>query len=123
MMKESLTLLKPRFWSFRNQDLNNDPQRLFKLFLLFTLGLVFWIGIFIISIRVLTYFSRIEEIGEVLAFKLLSMICVTIFFLIIFSSILTCLSKLYLSKDLLLVHSMPVEPYKIFIARWIESTD
>ena len=40
----------------------------------------------------------------------------------IFSGILTTLSKLYLSRDLALVHATPVPGYKIFLARWIEST-
>jgi len=50
------------------------------------------------------------------------MIIVTMFSLLVFSSILTTLSKLFLSRDLLLVHSFPVPAYKIFAARWTEST-
>jgi ABC-2 type transport system permease protein len=50
------------------------------------------------------------------------MILLTFFSLLIFSSILTSISKLYLSRDLSLVHAMPVPSFKIFIARWIEST-
>ncbi|MFH2220356.1 MAG: hypothetical protein ABII68_11955 [Pseudomonadota bacterium] len=85
-------------------------------------GVLFWGGIFAVSFRVLVYFKSIEELGEILALKLLSMILITVFSLLIFSSILTTLSKLYLSRDLSLVHSMPVSCYKIFFARWIEST-
>ena len=50
------------------------------------------------------------------------MALITFFSLLIFSGILTSLSKLYLSKDLPLVHSMPVSREKIFLARWMEST-
>ena len=39
------------------------------------------------------------------------MVIITIFSLLIFSSILNALSKLYLSRDLKLVHAMPVEGY------------
>jgi ABC-2 type transport system permease protein len=63
-----------------------------------------------------------ESFGDILAYKLLSMALITFFSLLIFSSILTSLSKLYLSKDLPLVHSMPVSRGKIFLARWMEST-
>ena len=52
----------------------------------------------------------------------MSMVLVTLFSLLIFSSIITSLTKLYLSKDLILVHSMPVSTEKIFLARWFEST-
>ena len=91
-----------------------------QLFLWF-MGIVFWLAIFWVSHRVLVYFSGIEELGRILAFKLMSLIFVTFFSLLIFSGILVLLSKLYLSKDLLLVLSMPVAAYKIFAARWLES--
>ena len=93
-----------------------------KLLLFGGIGFAFWGGIFAVSFRVLRYFKGVEELGDLLAFKLLSMILITLLSLLIFSSILTCLSKLFLSKDLNLVHAMPVSTYRIFLARWIEST-
>ena len=42
--------------------------------------------------------------------------------LLLFSGILTALTKLYLSRDLLLVHSLPVSAHSIFISRWLDST-
>lgn len=86
------------------------------------IGLAFWAGIFLVSLRVLTYFESVEAIGDVLSYKLLSMLLITLFSLLIFSSILTSLSKLYLSRDLLLVHSLPVPSFAVFTARWMEST-
>ena len=50
------------------------------------------------------------------------MVLLTFFSLLLFSSIIASLSKLYLSRDLLLVHSLPVSGGKIFLARWLEST-
>jgi len=122
-MKHVVTLLKPRVFSFKNKGLfKNDRGKRGKLFLFGTLGICFWGGIFAVSLRVLIYFKEISELGDILAYKLLSMILLTFFSLLIFSSILTAISKLYLSTDLSLVHSMPVSSFKIFIARWIEST-
>jgi len=122
-MKHVLTLLRPRVFSFKNKGLfKNDRGRQVKLFLFGTIGICFWGGIFAVSLRVLIYFKEISELGDILAHKLLSMILLTFFSLLIFSSILTAISKLYLSRDLSLVHSMPVSSFKIFIARWIEST-
>ncbi|MFO7972859.1 MAG: hypothetical protein R6U40_14075 [Desulfobacterales bacterium] len=100
----------------------NNTGGLFKLLVLGTMGILFWGGIFAVSLRVLGYFKDIAELGDILACKLLSMVFLTFFFLLVFSSILTSLSKLYLSRDLSLVHSLPVSSYKVFIARWIEST-
>jgi ABC-2 type transport system permease protein len=86
------------------------------------MGLAFWGGTFSIFYRVLTYFQGLEGFGDILAYKLLSMALITFFSLLVFSGILTSLSKLYLSRDLPLVHSMPVSGEKIFLSRWIEST-
>jgi len=122
-MKDIITLLKPRIYSFKGKGFSkNNKGGLFKLLLFGTIGLLFWGGIFAVSLRVLGYFKEIAELGDILAHKLLSMVLLTFFFLLVFSSILTSLSKLYLSRDLSLVHSIPVPSYKVFIARWIEST-
>lgn len=122
-MKEILALLKPRFWSFKNGSSSEDTiNRKSKALLFGAVGLIFWTGIFVIFYRVLVYFQGVEGFGDILARKLLSMVLVTLFSLLIFSSIITSLTKLYLSKDLVLVHSMPVSARKIFLARWFEST-
>jgi ABC-2 type transport system permease protein len=122
-MNDILTLLKPRIWPFTNRSVRQKTRGGFlKLFFFGTIGLLFWVGIFVVALRVLTYFKGIAEIGDILGYKLLSMILIVSFALLIFSSILTSLAKLFLSRDLQLVHAMPVSSYKIFISRWIDST-
>jgi ABC-2 type transport system permease protein len=122
-MQDIITLLKPRILPLKNHgNSKNSRGKAIKIFILGTIGAAFWGGIFAISWRVLDYFKGIEDIGDVLGFKLLSMILIISFALLIFSGILTSLSKLYLSRDLFLVHSMPVASYKIFLSRWIDST-
>ena len=122
-MNDIKTLITPRWLSLRNNGRRkaNGPVTL-KAVTLGGIGVVFWAGLFAVSFRVLIYFRGIEDIGAVLADKLLSMIVITSFALLVFSSILTALSKLYLSRDLNLVHSLPVSSYKVFFARWIDST-
>jgi ABC-2 type transport system permease protein len=122
-LDDVLILLRPRFLSFKNPLVAaNSKKEFYRNLFLGTAGFLFWIGIFIISLRTLKYFYRIEGLGDILVFKLLSMLVLTSFSFLIFSSILTSLSKLYLSRDLELVHSMPVSGNRIFFARWIEST-
>ena len=114
-------LLRPRFLSFKNRRvLKKLKGRKLRFFVLSTIGFVFWAGTFGIFYRVLTYFQKIEGFGDILAYKLLSMALITFFSLLIFSGILTILAKLYLAKDLSLVHSMPVSRERIFLSRWIE---
>ena len=122
-MTEILTLLKPRFWSFKNgrSSKSAENQRI-KAVLFGAVGLAFWVGIFAVFYRVLIYFQGVEDFGDILARKLMSMVLLTLFAMLIFSSIITSLTKLYISRDLVLVHSMPVAKEKVFLARWIEST-
>ena len=122
-MRELLVLLKPRLWSLKNGRTSRSVgNRRIRLFLFGVIGLGFWVGIFTIFYRVLIYFQGVEDFGDILAAKLLSMVIITFFALLIFSGIITTLSKLYLARDLILVHSLPVSRGKIFLARWIEST-
>ena len=122
-MQDILTLLKPRIWPFTHRSARQNTRGgLLKLFFFGTIGVLFWLGILAVALRVLTYFKGIAEIGDILGYKLLSMILIVSFALLLFSSILTSLSKLFLSRDLQLVHAMPVSSYKIFISRWIDST-
>ncbi len=113
-------LIRPRWQSFKKEGLGVHQTA--KKIILLLVGFVFWAGIFGVSFRVLTYFQQIEELGDILARKLLLMVLVTFLGLMIFSAILTALSKLYLSRDLNLVHSLPISSQKVFTARWIEST-
>jgi ABC-2 type transport system permease protein len=123
-MNEVLTLLKPRIWQIRNRGLSKaNGRRGARILLLGSFGLLFWCGIFVVSWRVLVYFKGIEDIGDILGYKLLSMMLVVSFALLLFSSILTALSKLYLSRDLLLVHSLPVSSYKIFLQDFYHALD
>jgi ABC-2 type transport system permease protein len=122
-MSDVLTLLQPRLWAFKNGRISGRSNgRGLRLFIFGSVGLGFWTGAFLIIYRILIYFQGVEEFGNILAYKLLSMVLVTFFSLLLFSGILTSLSKLYLSRDLPLVHAMPVPSEKIFLARWMEGT-
>ncbi len=115
-------LLRPKLLSFKNPlILKKSKKEIYRAAFLGTAGVIFWSGLFIISLRTLKYFRKIEGLGDILILKILSMLILISFSFLIFSNILTSLSKLYLSRDLPLIHSMPLSSYKIYIARWIES--
>jgi ABC-2 type transport system permease protein len=123
LIQDVKLLLRPRTTPVLARGLSRSTRGgAARLMVLAIVGGVFWWGLFGISWRVLRYFHQVEDIGDLLAYKLLGMILIVSFALLLFSSILTCLSKLYLSRDLILVHSMPVAGYRIFIARWLDST-
>jgi ABC-2 type transport system permease protein len=121
-MKAVLTLMKPRLWSFLNGRISREAwDSRARLYFFSAIGLAFWLGIYMIFYRVLTYFKGVEGFGDILAAKLMSMVVMTFFTLLLFSSVIVTLSKLYISRDLPLVHSLPVTAEEIFLARWLES--
>ncbi|MDM8516790.1 hypothetical protein QUF76_11370 [Desulfobacterales bacterium HSG16] len=122
-MNEILTLLKPRLWSIKNRNIGEKKDRTWiKLLALGIMGALLWAIIFSVSLRMLGYLRGIPEVGDIIAIKLLSMLLITSLALLIFSSLLTSLTGMYLARDLHLVHSMPVSSRSIFISRWIDST-
>jgi ABC-2 type transport system permease protein len=92
-----------------------------KNVVIFTLGALFWVGIFYLFYRVLSYFQGVEGIGTVLAVKLLTMITVVFFSLLVFSNIVTALSAFYLSDELVLLHSLPLSLERIYHAKFVET--
>ena len=86
-----------------------------------SVGAVFWLGTFIMFYRVLLYFQSVQDFGDILAMKLLSMVIITFFALLLFSSIINSLSHFYLSRDLPLLHSLPVDARTIFMSRFLLS--
>ncbi|MBI9075778.1 MAG: hypothetical protein JEZ02_10235 [Desulfatibacillum sp.] len=122
-MSKVTTLLRPRVIGLkRYQNLGDGKSNMVRAYLFAGFGLLFWLGIFTVFYQVLSYFQGVEEFGDVLAEKLLSMVFLTFFALLVFSSIIASLSKLYLSRDIQLVFSYPVDHQKIFLARWLEAT-
>lgn len=116
-------LLRPRVMPLLTRGLRRGARGgRSRLLVLGAAGVAFWCGLFSVAWRVLVHLRGIEDIGDILALKLLSMIVIVCFALLLFSSILTSLSKLYLSRDLLLVHSLPVPRHRLFLARWLDST-
>ena len=122
-MNAILSLIRPRILSSVNSlRQGNQKNNWSRISMFGTIGLVFWIGIFITAYRVLYYFHNVQDFGDILAMKFLSMIVIIFFTLILFSNIINCLTHLYLSQDLPLLHSLPVSSKNIFLSRWIIST-
>jgi len=118
---KTLTLLAPRWWALRNSLLFGGRRSVMKSGSLLAMAIGFWAGIYVIFYRVLRYFQAVEEFGDLLAYKLLSMVFLTFFGLLIFSNVLVALSTFFLSQDLETIHSTPVSIGEIFAARFLET--
>jgi ABC-2 type transport system permease protein len=110
-------LLRPRLKGVKNQMTRSQTSVKKRVWVMGGLGLAFCGGMFAGACRVLNYFQSVEVIGDLLAQQLLSMVLLTFFSLLVFSSIITALGNLYLSKDLELCHAMPVSVETLFVSR------
>lgn len=120
-MREIILLLKTKILSYKNSSKREEKKRFIRFILFFSIGLLFWLGTFLIFFKVLSYFSSIEVIGALLASRLLSMVFLTFFSLLIFSNVITALSTYFLSDDLQLLNSTPVALSSLYAGRFVEN--
>ena len=82
-----------------------------------TVGLVFWLAVFGVLYRVLSYFRGVEEIGPLLAGKLLSLVLLSFLSILLLSNVITALSSFFLAKDLDLLVASPTDWLNIYLAK------
>jgi len=84
-------------------------------------GLVFWLGIFGVVYRLLRYFRGVEEIGPLLAGKLLGIVLLSFLSILLLSNVITSLSAFFLAKDLDLLVSSPVDWLYLYLSKLAET--
>jgi ABC-2 type transport system permease protein len=88
-----------------------------KLLILIVVGLAFWIGVFGVLYRILKYFRGVEDIGPLLAGKILGVVLLAFVGILVLSNVITALSSFFLAKDLDLLVSAPVDWLRIYLAK------
>jgi len=111
-------LLIPRVLSFKN---SLNTRKILNRLPFALLGAIFWLFVYIVFSKVLIYFKGIEVFGDVLSAKLLSMVFLSFLSLLIMSNIITALSTFYLSRDIELLLTTPVDIKKIHSAKTMET--
>lgn len=86
-----------------------------------TIGLVFWLAIFGIAQRVLGYFRGVEEIGVLLAGRMLAMMLLAFSGILLLSNLVTSLSTFFLAKDLDMMVAAPVDWLRFYLAKLLET--
>ncbi|MBF0549088.1 MAG: hypothetical protein HQK60_01005, partial [Deltaproteobacteria bacterium] len=120
-MNELVILLAPRTLAVRNRIKYRSKSTGSKLAFMGMIGAAFWALIFYVFYRVLGYFQGVEDFGDVLAYKLLSVVILTFFSVLIFSNVVAAISTFFLAKDLELVHATPASREGIFWSRWVNT--
>ena len=92
-----------------------------KLVILTVVSLAFWVFVYGVLYRILKYFRGVEELGPLLAGKLLSLVLLTFIAILVLSNVITALSSFFLAKDLDLLVSAPVDWLRVYLAKLLET--
>jgi ABC-2 type transport system permease protein len=121
----SSTAVRPRVWTVLTPKWRSVLARLrqeqsgsgARVLLLSVVGLLFWAGVFGVAYRVLRYFRSVEEIGNLIAGKVLGIILLAFLSILLLSNIITALSTFFLAKDLDLLVAAPVDRTRFYLAK------
>mgnify|MGYP005833915393 FL=1 len=114
-------LFYPQVVGFKNRITARNRAAIIRLVIALVLAVLFWAGIFTVFYRVLAYFKSIELLGDILAAKLLSMVFLSFFSILIFSTIIAALATLFMSEDVPLILAAPVALSTIGITKCFET--
>jgi len=89
--------------------------------MLVLLGGGFWTAVFGVSYRLLRYFKGVEEIGPLLAGKMLAVALLSFAGILLLSNLVTALSTFFLAKDLDTLVSAPVDWIALYLAKLAET--
>src|SRR5256714_11665961 len=116
-----LPLLLPKVLTAKARALAGERGRTARWLVLGVFGVLFWAFIFGVVFRLLQYFRGVQEIGPLLAGKLLSLILVGFFFILLLSNVITALSSFFLARDLDLLVGGPIDWLKLYGAKLLET--
>lgn len=92
-----------------------------KTLVILMMGTVFWLAAYGILYRILRYFQAVEDIGDLLAAKLLGLILLTFLGVLLLSNVITALSTFFLSRDLELLIAAPSDWLHVYMTKLVET--
>lgn len=115
------TILRPKWRSTLARLRAEQSGTGVRVLLLGLLAAGFWSATFGIVYRILKYFRGVEEIGTLLAGKLLGMALLAFLGILLLSNLITALSTFFLARDLDLVVAAPVDWLWLYLAKLLET--
>ena len=83
--------------------------------------MVLFVALYIASFKVVGYFHRQNELGIILSLKIFQMAWVIMFTMLIFSTMVSGISALFLSKDNEILCAAPVPPARLYAMRFVST--
>jgi ABC-2 type transport system permease protein len=114
-------VLTPKWRSALARARTEQRGRGARLLLLAVVGGLFWTAAFGISYRVLRYISVQQDIGVLIASKMLGVILLAFAAILLLSNLITALSSFFLAKDLDLLVAAPLHWFRLYVAKLLET--
>lgn len=117
----SLSRLRLRFLA--NHFGRPDRDKVTRWLLIGGLGALFLVADYIFFFRMIAYLDGLPlRVGEELIVQLLNVVFLTLFAMLLFSSIVASLSIFYISSDLEFLHSLPLSEEAVINVRFMQTT-
>jgi ABC-2 type transport system permease protein len=116
-----LTLMSPKWLTARARAAQGERGRGARWAVMAVVGFLFWAVAFGLLYRVLRYFAGVEEIGALLAGRLLGILLLSFASILLLSNIIAALSSFFLARDLDLLMSSPVDWLSLYGSRLFET--
>ncbi|MBY0491538.1 MAG: hypothetical protein K2R93_17000 [Gemmatimonadaceae bacterium] len=114
-------LLRPKWQMARHRARKTQAGDGRRAVVLGVVGVAFWGGVFALALKLLRYFRSAEDIGALLAAKLLAMILLSFGSILLLSNTIAALSNFFLARDLDQLAASPVRPAALYRARLLET--
>lgn len=114
-------LLKFRLISLRNSVMRLGQNKSMRPISILILGTLFVIFDYWFFHRVIVYLDGLPfRVGDELIVQLVNLVFITLFMMVLFSSLIVSLSVYYLSRDLELLHSLPISVQALLTSRYFQ---
>lgn len=120
MPTDKLLLFRPFFFSIRNRFFRGSRISL-RTAAVLGFGAALFIALYLVSLRTISYFHSQSELGIILSLKIFQMAWMIMFAMLIFSSMVSAVSSLYLSSDNEILCSAPIREEELFRMRFVTS--
>jgi ABC-2 type transport system permease protein len=115
------TLLTPKWRTALTRARQDETDSRVRVVVLSIVGVLFWLAVFGIAFRVLRHLRSVDEIGNLMAGKVLGVILLAFLSILLLSNIITALSTFFLAKDLDLLVASPVSGVRLYLAKLAET--
>ena len=118
---ETIHILTPKWLTARARARTGGRARRARVIALAVLGILFWTVIIGVLYRVLAYFKDVQEIGDLMAGKLLGTLLLGFLGILLLSNIINALSTFFLAHDLDSLVGAPIDWLGFYTAKLIET--